>query len=627
MQEQAALGARTDSIALAHIDLSIIIVNWNVRDILLQNLHELFQGNPDAQFEVIVIDNASTDGSVEAIRKAYPQVTLIANQANRGFAAAVNQGLERKSAGHVLLLNPDMRVDAGVLARVVHFLDAHPKVGVLSGKLINEEGKPMHHARRFPDVISQLAVLVKLPHLFPKLVDTYHGKDLDLEQAQSVDSVRGSFFAIQAQALERIGHFDEGYFIWFEEVDFCRRAKAAGYDVYYAPDIIARDLIGKSFAKRNLYWKQKQFSASMIHYFKKWHPRWQSLLLQVVRPAVLGVAYVHDAVMTRESQKAPISENSITTAPSHYAEWVRAEQKKPKLAIQVVLFNSSADLPALLSSLREQTFKEFEVFFYHNFDSFAEMHACKMMVEASGLSYRYITAEDNIGFDGGHAWLYRLHQRPYVMLLNDDVRLAPAYLERAMQKIESHAHIGSLTGLIYRWDEKTIDTTGLEYKCLAQIVDRFAGTTFPVTSPELQATAVFGVSGAVGLYRRSAIEKAGGLFDPMWFMYKEDVDLALRLRDAGYSAWFEPMAIGYHKRGLKQSTGLIARWRDERKRPAKLRIYAYANQLKIYKRHFHWSLGTKDILHSLVIEKIRSIGTFLASPSVFYQAWKIVWKS
>lgn len=209
------------------------------------------------------------------------------------------------------------------------------------------------------------------------------------------------------------------------------------------------------------------------------------------------------------------------------------------------------------------------------------------------------------------------------MLLNDDARLAPEYLERAMQKIESNEQIGSLTGLLYRWDEKTIDTAGLEYKCLAQIVDRFAGQELPATSDLLQAKQVFGVSGAIGLYRCSAIEKAGGLFDPAWFMYKEDVDLALRLRDAGYIAWFEPTAIGYHKRGLKQATGLIARWRDERKRPAKLRIYAYANQLKIYKRHFHWSLGARDILCSLVIEKIRSIGIFLASPSVFYRAWKI----
>lgn len=292
-----------------------------------------------------------------------------------------------------------------------------------------------------------------------------------------------------------------------------------------------------------------------------------------------------------------------------------------KLAIQVILYKSAEDLPGLLDSLKAQTFRDFEVFFYHNFYSFAETQQCQKLIEASGLNAHTFAAERNIGFAGGHAALFNMHQASFVLLLNDDARLESDYIEILMNKMETNEHIGSSTGLIYRWDEHTIDTAGLEYKCLAQIVDRFAGES--AKDRRLTSEEVFGVSGAVALYRRSAIEKAGGLFNPSWFMYKEDVDLALRLRHAGYIAWFQPDAIGYHKRGLKQANGLIARWRDEHKRPKKLRLYAYVNQLRLYKRHWR-RMNAPDVLRSVCIELIRSIGTLVASPKVFFKAWKLL---
>ena len=277
-------------------EISVIIVNWNVREFLLRNLKELFEGNQDVAFEVVVVDNASTDGSVEAIRGHFPQVKLIGNEKNHGFARAVNQGLRTISAGHVLLLNPDMRVEAGALKKIVRFLDAHPKTAIVSGKLIDENGNALHHIRRFPDFFSQLLILTKLARIFPSALNHYLGRDLDLEKEQLVDSARGSFFAISAEARKQIGTFDEGYFIWFEEVDYCKRAKEAGYDIHYVPEIIAHDFIGKSFAKRKAYWKQKQFTASMIHYFKKWHPAWQSMILQMLRPFILFATRLHDAI-------------------------------------------------------------------------------------------------------------------------------------------------------------------------------------------------------------------------------------------------------------------------------------------------------------------------------------------
>lgn len=598
-------------------DLSVIIVNWNVRERLLANLASLLEGNRGADFEVIVIDNASDDGSAEAVRSAFPHVRLIVNEKNLGFAAAVNQGLRLSRARHVLLLNPDMRLAPGGLEKIIKYLDANPGVAVMSGKLLDERGNAMHHMRRLPSFFPQLAVMLKLPHFFPGLLKHYHGEDLDLEKEQSVESVRGSLFAISGTGLATIGNFDEGFFIWFEEVDFCRRAKEAGCDVRYVPDVVAHDAVGKSFAQRNTYWKQKRFTASMIYYFKKWHPRWQSIILQSIRPLALGAALARDRMT---GGKKPRTE----TASHFSAEDLRpTTEEANKLIVQVIAYRSAEKIQPMLDSLAAQTYRDFALRVFDNSEDEAEAEKLRDMLNAADLRHRLVVSEKNIGFAGGHTALFDTHRAPFVLLLNDDARLAPDCLEILMRKIEADQRIGSATGLIYRWDEETIDTTGLEYKCLAQIRDRHAGEIYVIP----KAGEIFGVSGAVALYRRSAVEAAGGLFDPAWFMYKEDADLALRLKAAGYTAWFEPKAVGYHKRGLKQSAGLFARWKDERRRPKKLRIYAYANQLRIYRRHFSRSLGAKDILHSVAIELIRSVGTCIASPSVFFEAWKIAWKS
>lgn len=285
----------------------------------------------------------------------------------------------------------------------------------------------------------------------------------------------------------------------------------------------------------------------------------------------------------------------------------------PRLAVQIVLFNSSKHLEPLLDSLKAQTDQDFEVFFLDNSEDSIESEYSRTLVRSYDSRSTFHVSRSNIGFDGGHEELYRMHDAPFVLLLNDDATLAPNYIEEVMKRIESDVRIASVVGLVYRTDGETIDTTGIEYKCLARIVDR---QIVPASDGE-----VFGVSGAIALYRRAAIEKAGGLFDPTWFMYKEDVDLALRLRQAGFIAWFEPHAIAWHKRGLQQKRNILERFLSEWQRPARLRRCAYTNQLRIYRRHFCWSLGLKDISQSLATELIRSAGTFLVSPKVFVQSW------
>lgn len=277
-------------------DLAVVIVSWNVRDILLRNIETLRQSR-DVNIEIIVVDNASKDGTVDALRSSYSDMVVIANTENHGFSKACNQGIDASSARHVLLLNPDMLVEADALAKTVAYLDAHPDVAVVSGKLLNKHEKPIHHFRRFPTIGDQLVIMFKLGKLFPRLLDKYYAVDLDPEHEQAVDTVRGSYFAINRTALDTIGKLDERYYIWFEEVDYCKRAHVHKMKVMYVPTIVAHDLVGESFKQRHLFWKQTHFMRSMLSYFEKWHPGWRVWVIRSARPAVLLAAKVADLLM------------------------------------------------------------------------------------------------------------------------------------------------------------------------------------------------------------------------------------------------------------------------------------------------------------------------------------------
>src|SRR3989344_1013282 len=181
------------------VDLAVIIVSWNVKDLLLQNLEGMRKSVGNASVRVIVVDNASKDGSVEAIKDA-SDVIVIANSSNLGFAKAVNQGIAKANARHVLLLNPDMKVSTDALSKTVAYLDAHPDVGVLGGKLLNADGSVMPSVRRLPDVGSQVATLLNLPHLFPKMLNRYMYTDFNYSKEQEAPSVRGSYFAMSQNA-------------------------------------------------------------------------------------------------------------------------------------------------------------------------------------------------------------------------------------------------------------------------------------------------------------------------------------------------------------------------------------------------------------------------------------------
>lgn len=262
------------------MDLSIIIVSWNVCEKLKKNLESIFASSGEFSFEVFVADNNSRDNTVQMVRENFPQVNLIENQDNLGFAKANNQAIKKVSGDFVLLLNPDMLLRGDTLINMISWMRANKQASVAGCKLIDEQGRLLKHVRRFPRLSDQLAIVLKLPHIFPGILKDYIRKDFDYSYDAKVDSVRGGFFMIRRETLEKLKGLDERYFIWFEEVDFCRQVYASGEEVWYTNSAACVDYVGASFKKEKINIKQKYFRDSMLKYFKKWHPFWQYLILR-----------------------------------------------------------------------------------------------------------------------------------------------------------------------------------------------------------------------------------------------------------------------------------------------------------------------------------------------------------
>lgn len=267
------------------MELSIIIVSWNVKDKLQENLKALFSSKVDFSFEVFVVDNASSDKSAEMVSSSFPQVKLIANSENLGFAKANNQAIKQAQGRFILLLNPDMRVDSDTLSKSIAWAKTNPQAVVSGFKLVNEKGEIVKQVRRFPKIFDQLMIILKIPHLFPFVLNSYLYKNFDYEKSVKVDSIRGAFFLINREAYQKINPsalplLDERYFIWFEEVDFCRSVYKMGGEVWYSPEASCLDYVGASFSQVKRAKTQNYFRDSMLEYFKKWEKKSDYFILK-----------------------------------------------------------------------------------------------------------------------------------------------------------------------------------------------------------------------------------------------------------------------------------------------------------------------------------------------------------
>jgi GT2 family glycosyltransferase len=252
------------------VDLSVIVISYNSAAYLPRCLDALAR-NTRIPRQLIVIDNASTDGTPALVRHADPRAILIENPNNRGFAHAANQGFRAGQGRHLLLLNPDAEVQDGAADRCVAYLDAHPDVGIVGARVNNPDGTLQRACRRsVPTPMVSLFRLAGLNRLFPghPAARAYNLEDADPAQTLDVDAVSGSFLMVRREALEKVGGMDERYFLYAEDIDFCMSVRRAGYRVVYYPEAVVIHHKGASSRQTRLA-ANREFHRSMALFHRK----------------------------------------------------------------------------------------------------------------------------------------------------------------------------------------------------------------------------------------------------------------------------------------------------------------------------------------------------------------------
>lgn len=217
-------------------NLSIIIVNWNTREMLQACLDSVFARSDRLVFDVIVIDNASDDGSANMVADVFPQVRLIRNTRNVGFAAANNQGFEIACGRHVLLLNSDTIVHGDVLERSVEWLDAHPTVAAMGCRVLNTDGSVQKTCSMYPSALNQVLLTSGLSRLsWPRFLGRYQMADWKRDVEHEVEVISGCYLLVRKSVIDAIGPLDEAFFFFGEETDWCKRMRDAGWSLMFAP--------------------------------------------------------------------------------------------------------------------------------------------------------------------------------------------------------------------------------------------------------------------------------------------------------------------------------------------------------------------------------------------------------
>lgn len=264
------------------IDLSILIVSWNTKPFLKGCLQSLREGIRDICHEVFVVENASQDGSAEMIRDEFPEVSLLVNAENRGFAAANNQAVKLAKGRYVLFLNPDTLIHERSLDRMVRFMDEHPEAGAVGCKLLNADGTIQHSTRRVPTfgIMFYENTLLGRFFYFRGKIRHYKRRASAYDRVEEVDATSGAALMVRKSVLDEVGLMDERYFMFFEEMDLCRRIWAKGYKIYFMPEAVITHLGGES--RRQNPEMNLVIQKSLMRYFRKFEGPTKTFLFKII---------------------------------------------------------------------------------------------------------------------------------------------------------------------------------------------------------------------------------------------------------------------------------------------------------------------------------------------------------
>ncbi len=269
-------------------DLSIVIVSWNVAQLLRDCLRSIEDGRGSLAIEVIVVDSSSTDGSPDMVAAEFPEVDLIRCQENIGFPRGNNVGIAKAHGRYILLLNPDTVIQADALSQMVSYLEKHHDVGVVGPQLHNTDGSVQSSRRRFPNLTIGFFESTWLQPFAPqRLLNWYYMFDSADDMLLDVDWVMGAALMTRQDVVAQVGGMDEAYFMYSEELDWCRRIKDAGWRIVYLPQAKITHHQGKSsdqvIVQRHIY-----FNQAKLRYYRKYHGRAAAAVLRLF---LLGIYF------------------------------------------------------------------------------------------------------------------------------------------------------------------------------------------------------------------------------------------------------------------------------------------------------------------------------------------------
>ncbi|MFC5283049.1 glycosyltransferase family 2 protein [Pedobacter alpinus] len=253
------------------MELSIIIVSYNVKDLLQQAISSLLVAAEDIKSEIFVVDNSSKDKSVEMVKNFFPQVNLIENAKNEGFSVANNQAIVKAKGKYILVINPDTITNKDTLSKTINFLNNREDVGCLGVRMLNGQGEFLPESKRgLPTPWVSFCKLSGLNRLFPKskLFNSYYLGYINEFETAEVDVIAGAFMLLRASALKKVGLFDEDFFMYGEDIDLSYRLKLAGFKNYYFPETYITHFKGQSTRKFSFKYLQS-FYGSMFIFVRK----------------------------------------------------------------------------------------------------------------------------------------------------------------------------------------------------------------------------------------------------------------------------------------------------------------------------------------------------------------------
>ena len=264
------------------VDLSIVIVSWNVRRLLGTCLASIDACRGGLEIEVIVVDAGSVDGSPLMVREQYPWVHLIARPDNVGFPKGNNIGFEKARGRYVLLLNPDTEIIGDALIEMVAYLDIHDDVGAVGGLLRSTDGTVQSSRRRFPTLATAVFESTWFEPFAPhSILRHYYAEDLPVDEPVDVDWLMGACLMVRQEVIEQVGRMDEAYFMYSEELDWCRRIKDSGWRVVYLPTAEIIHHVGKS-SEQAIVERHINFQRAKLRYFRKYDGRLTAAFLRAV---------------------------------------------------------------------------------------------------------------------------------------------------------------------------------------------------------------------------------------------------------------------------------------------------------------------------------------------------------